>query len=335
LLSLLASISAVAAGDAAPTAGEPSAGESKTVSVAGNQPWTFTGVAINAGDSVSVHASGTIFIAGSDPGKTPAGAPGCVATSDNDSIPPGPFLAPGLTCFALIGRVGTGQPFGIGADSTFTATGSGELVLGVNDNFFGDNRGGWTVLVSVVHGETGMLAPVAKGVGVTVVHGYNDPPRQTGETPLLCVIASARDHCANQQFGLDLRPGAGWDRQILAPAAGTVGATVTGAGGPCLLLRLDDGVNANVCHFAAVTSREGSRVARGDVLGRAATPWIHLSLDRRPETCSGGWRLPANRSAYFCPVQLTGVHAFEGHELAWDGHTPNQWKDWQVTSTNG
>src|SRR5712691_3601617 len=69
------------------------ADSSVTVSVPAIRPWVDTGVFINIGDSVSITASGTIYLSGTDPGKTPAGVPGCVAT-DNDSIHPGPFLAP-------------------------------------------------------------------------------------------------------------------------------------------------------------------------------------------------------------------------------------------------
>lgn len=326
LLAVLMTLTATAA-----VAGEPAG-----VVVAGNQPWTPTGISVLAGDRVSVHATGTVFIAGSDPGKTPVGTPGCVATSD-DSIPPGPFLAPGLTCFSLIGRVGSGRPFGLGTDVTVVAVDSGELFLGVNDNFFGDNSGSWTATVSVSHRHVGLLAPVNKGVVVTVGHGYNDPPRQTDGSPRLsCEIATVRDHCANQQFGLDIYPGTGWDHLILAPAPGTmIGQPVYGAGGPCITFRLDDGVNTNICHFDTVTVQPDSHIARGAELGRAKTSWIHLSLDSRPSTCSGGWQLPRPRTSYFCPIQLTGTHSFEGSDLAWDGHTGNQWKGWRTTSTNG
>ncbi|MGH8055584.1 MAG: cadherin-like domain-containing protein [Stenotrophomonas sp.] len=108
---------------------------------------------------MEITANGTIFIAGSDPGKTPAGAPGCVATSDN-SIPPGPFLAPGLTCWALIGRVGNGSPFDVGTGINFSASGAGQLFLGVNDNFFGDNSGSWGATITVTPATTNS-APMA------------------------------------------------------------------------------------------------------------------------------------------------------------------------------
>lgn len=121
---------------------------SMVVTIPGNQRLTDTGVTLQVGDVVSISATGTIYIAGFDPGKTPAGAPGCVATADN-SIPPGPFAFPGLTCFALVGQVGTGAPFQVGAGTTLAATNAGELFLGVNDNFYADNSGAWTATITV------------------------------------------------------------------------------------------------------------------------------------------------------------------------------------------
>lgn len=136
------------------------ADSSVTISVPASQPWTDSGISVTAGDSVSITASGTIYIAGSDPGKTPAGAPGCVATADN-SIPPGPFLVPGLTCWSLIGRIGTSAAFEVGTGTTFTAASSGELYLGVDDNFFGDNRGAWTAHITITQADNdlAMSAP--------------------------------------------------------------------------------------------------------------------------------------------------------------------------------
>ena len=116
-----------------------------TVSVAGTAPWTDTGLSVGSGDSVSITASGTIFIAGSDPGKTPAGAPGCIPTNS----PTDTWVAPGLACWSLIARIGDNPPFEVGTGAAFNATVSGELFLGVNDNFFGDNSGAWTASITV------------------------------------------------------------------------------------------------------------------------------------------------------------------------------------------
>lgn len=91
---------------------------------------------------MTITASGTIRIAGSDPGKTPAGVPECAAASD--------FVAPSLPCWSLIGRVGSGTPFYVGTTKGFSVTTPGRLFLGVNDNVFGDNSGSWAATVTVI-----------------------------------------------------------------------------------------------------------------------------------------------------------------------------------------
>lgn len=124
------------------------AADESAVSIPGSTMWMDTGIIIDVGDSVDITADGTIYIAGSDPGKSPDGATGCIATADN-SIPPGPFLAPGLVCWSLVGQVGASEPFQVGSSASFKATSAGELRLGVNDNFYGDNRGAWNAVVAV------------------------------------------------------------------------------------------------------------------------------------------------------------------------------------------
>jgi hypothetical protein len=210
-----------------------------------------------------------------------------------------------------------------------------------------------------------LLAPVSSGISLSVIHGYNDPAYNR-TNPSECDIASARDHCRNQQFGLDLVPGSGWDGYILAPAPGIPVDFVPGYGGDCLNFQLDNGVNLNICHFARdneVTSLMGEHVDRGTKLGVASTlngSWqpIHLSLDSRssklpiydhslpsPEEHyqTGGWTVPltlannvtilTDRTPYYAPIQFAGVYSIEGHSLVWDGHTSDQ-KFAPFTSTN-
>jgi hypothetical protein len=119
-----------------------------TVEVSAQTPWNDTGIDILTESKVVLSAEGIVYIAGSDDGKSPAGVAGCVGTADRRD-PPGPHLVPGLTCVALVGRIGNGAPFEVGRFVRLIAPSSGHLFLGVNDNFFGDNSGSWTVRVSV------------------------------------------------------------------------------------------------------------------------------------------------------------------------------------------
>ena len=48
---------------------------------------------------------------------------------------------------ALIGRIGTGRPFGIGDQTSIAAPGAGELLLGINDDHVADNAGAYRVTV--------------------------------------------------------------------------------------------------------------------------------------------------------------------------------------------
>jgi len=117
-------------------------GKSTTFFVFPNQPWTSTRLELTAGSVVTITASGFINIVGpNDPGKPPDGEPSCIA--------PDGFLAPGLPCWSLLGRVGNGDIFFIGSNLIFTVQNDGSLFLGVNDNVFIDNFGGWTATVTV------------------------------------------------------------------------------------------------------------------------------------------------------------------------------------------
>ncbi len=306
------------------------------VSVSGSQPWVDTGIDIAGGTEVSITATGIIHVAGSDTfGKSPAGAPGCIATGD-DSIPPGPFIAPGLTCWSLVGRLGTdGEPFEVANAVQFLASTGGRLYLSINDNYFGDNVGSWDATVAVR--PVGLLAPVSNGVTVEVVHGYNSPAYGSGSRLPNCKIGSSLDHCANQQFGLDLQPGPGWDNLILAPADGTPSQPVKGFGGDCLNFRLDDGTNLNICHFKSVSATAGVHVEQGRVLGVSAKQPIHISLDARntAEPCAGGWNLPRKGTgSYYCPIQFMAQYNLEFVNLPWDGHQENQWDNMSFVSTN-
>jgi Domain of unknown function (DUF5011) len=160
----------------APTRGSGAA--TVQVSVPANQAWTDTGIDLTLGSNVTITASGTIKIASSDPGKTPAGAPECSAPSD--------FVAPGLPCWSLIGRIGGGTPFYVGTAMGFSVTTSGRLFLGVNDNSFPDNTGSWTATVTVTVTSQAGQSPVITLLG-------DNPLLLTQGCPLVGAGATASD----------------------------------------------------------------------------------------------------------------------------------------------
>jgi len=77
-------------------------------------------------------------------------------TADGKPYPPGP-AGPNVTYGAVVGRVGSGKPFLVGAHAS--APGPGELYLVYNDceppsaehprGAYGDNDGAWTVSVTM------------------------------------------------------------------------------------------------------------------------------------------------------------------------------------------
>ena len=114
--------------------------------VPARQRWTPTGIDLHAGDAFAATAEGTIVTNASGSTASPQGvAPDCrVAGSVHI-----PFEAPQLPCWSLLGRIGPkGSVFEIGNRADLVATSSGQLFLGINDNFYGDNSGNWTAQVT-------------------------------------------------------------------------------------------------------------------------------------------------------------------------------------------
>ena len=111
------------------------------VSVAGNQPWTSTGITVRKGQTLNFTTTGEIQL--SDDTNDIATADGAKSARYAPNAPLKNVLAG-----ALIGRIGpSGQPFAIGNMPTIVAPATGTLYLGVNDDGFGDNRGNFQVVV--------------------------------------------------------------------------------------------------------------------------------------------------------------------------------------------
>jgi hypothetical protein len=124
------------------------------VSVLSRQLFTDTGVALRSGDTITIRATGRVHF-GAPPidNLPPAGRPRrgsvCLKINAQQGHSAAPWPAPNLDCWSLIGRVGTGPIFAVGAGTTVKVTSKGELLLGVNDNFLPDNKGTWSVVVVV------------------------------------------------------------------------------------------------------------------------------------------------------------------------------------------
>ena len=112
------------------------------VAVPATQPWYDTTVSVGAGDALSITASG-MWTSGEWTGTadgygTQAGG-GC-------------YLAPNEVPYALIGRIGQGVPFFVGASHMQIAQEAGTLQLSMNDcpNIFWDNSGALDVTITVL-----------------------------------------------------------------------------------------------------------------------------------------------------------------------------------------
>ena len=114
----------------------------RTITVSANQLWTPTGIRVNQGDPLRLQATGQISLRPND--------------AKDVAIPPGSLIGryapnsplPRALAGALIGRIDSGQPFGIGNQTSIVAPASGMLYLGVNDDVVNDNSGQFTVTIS-------------------------------------------------------------------------------------------------------------------------------------------------------------------------------------------
>lgn len=112
------------------------------VIVDAREMWTDTGIWVESGDRITIDADGTIQLSanGNDVASPDGSQAGRRAVNSPLRARPA-----GL----LIARVGDSAAVAVGAHRTTRAPMSGELYLGVNDDFFRDNRGQYRVTVNV------------------------------------------------------------------------------------------------------------------------------------------------------------------------------------------
>jgi len=111
------------------------------VAVVANQAWTPTGMTVRRGDVLTFNASGEARL-NSD--QSEVARPSGTGTDRKIQSAPLPQVPAG----ALIARVGNGAPFPIGGPTTtVTMPANGELFLGLNDDHYADNSGGFRVTI--------------------------------------------------------------------------------------------------------------------------------------------------------------------------------------------
>jgi PKD repeat protein len=141
--------------------------------------WPSTGISVTAGQTVTITATGTWSNAGVS--LTAAGNASDVVAAGPD-VPLG-----GAPRMALIGRIGTGAPFVVGASLQITAQTSGVLSLTPNDEWYfrSDNAGSLSVAVCVGSGAVTCSVGATATVPGTAVVGDAVPFSATG-TPSGC-----------------------------------------------------------------------------------------------------------------------------------------------------
>lgn len=109
------------------------------VTVNAAMQWTSVGMLVRRGEVIRFQSSGTVSLS-SNNGDTaqPGGGNRKAVNAPLPNAPAG----------ALIGRIGTGQPFLIGSQTSVEMPNAGFLFLGVNDDGFADNGGHFTVVVT-------------------------------------------------------------------------------------------------------------------------------------------------------------------------------------------
>ncbi len=131
--------------------GPATVGSQAGIQVPANRAWTATGITVRKGEVVRFSSSGEVRLSQEANGETTGvnGSQGAYAPRAS---------APRVALGGLIGRVGNGDPFGIGGQTSVPMPNDGQLYLGVNDSTFQDNSGEFTVVVTPAGGVTGSRA---------------------------------------------------------------------------------------------------------------------------------------------------------------------------------
>jgi hypothetical protein len=117
-------------------------GQPVSATIDSRQAWTDTGVVVPRNAHLHITAMGTVSIEPRAISVSPDGPAARVDQGGNA------FSAPGLLAWSLVGRFGRdGDPFLVGSSWSGVSPGD-RLYLGINDSYFDDNHGSWSVQVT-------------------------------------------------------------------------------------------------------------------------------------------------------------------------------------------
>lgn len=129
----------------APTVVErvPVATAGTSIQVDASRAWTDTGITVRRGERVAFLASGTVnWGKGAEQTAGPDGSDQVTGSTRRR------YPLPELGAAGLMGRVGNGKPFPIGANmEPILMPAAGRLSLGINDDNYTDNSGAFTVVI--------------------------------------------------------------------------------------------------------------------------------------------------------------------------------------------
>lgn len=114
--------------------------EPGVVIVTATDRWTSTGVYVREGDVVRIESAGTVQLSANGGDTSSPGGAGSGRRAPSAPMPDRP-------AGGLIARIGNSPPLFVGADPTLRANASGQLYLGVNDDYLADNRGEFRVKI--------------------------------------------------------------------------------------------------------------------------------------------------------------------------------------------
>jgi hypothetical protein len=135
---VLARTDAAVAGTTGTTAASRQAATGTGLVVSARQAWTPTGLTVRRGEVLTFNTTGEVQLSGDT--NDIANSAGAKSQRYAPNAP-----LPRNFAGALIGRIGNGQPFPIGNQTSITMNANGQLFLGINDDGFEDNVGEFRV----------------------------------------------------------------------------------------------------------------------------------------------------------------------------------------------